>query len=79
MLLFALVGLSLVVLSGWTGQVSLGQAALAGIGGLTAAALVAGRDIGIGISEASFTLALPELHFLVAAPGGRGRHWGRLR
>ncbi len=67
-LLFALVGLSLVVLSGWTGQVSLGQAALAGIGGLTAAALVAGRDIGIGISEASFTLALPELHFLVAAP-----------
>ena len=66
-LLFALVGLSLVVLSGWTGQVSLGQAALAGIGGLTAAALVAGRDIGIGISEASFTLALPELHFFVAA------------
>ena len=66
-LLFALIGLSLVVLSGWTGQVSLGQAALAGVGGLTAAALVAGRDIGIGVSEASFTLALPELHFFVAA------------
>jgi ABC-type branched-subunit amino acid transport system ATPase component/ABC-type branched-subunit amino acid transport system permease subunit len=65
-LLFALVGISLVVLSGWTGQISLGQAALAGIGGLTTAALVAGRDIGIGLGGASFTLALPDIHFLLA-------------
>ncbi len=65
-LLFALIGISLVVLSGWTGQISLGQAALAGIGGLTTAALVAGRDIGIGLGGASFTLALPDIHFLLA-------------
>ncbi|WP_420619053.1 ABC transporter permease subunit [Candidatus Poriferisocius sp.] len=65
-LLFALIGISLVVLSGWTGQISLGQAALAGIGGLTTAALVAGRDIGVGLGGASFTLALPDIHFLLA-------------
>ena len=65
-LLFALIGISLVVLSGWTGQISLGQAALAGIGGLTTAALVAGRDIGIGRGGASFTLPLPDIHFLLA-------------
>ena len=65
-LLFALLGISLVVLSGWTGQISLGQAALAGIGGLTTAALVAGRDIGVGVGGASFTLALPDIHFLLA-------------
>ena len=67
-LLFALLGISLVVLSGWSGQISLGQAALAGIGGLTAAALVAGRDLGVGISGASFTLELPEIHFFLAVP-----------
>ena len=65
-LLFALIGISLVVLSGWTGQISLGQAALAGIGGLTTAALVAGRDIGIGLGGTSFTLPLPDIHFLLA-------------
>ncbi len=65
-LLFALIGISLVVLSGWTGQISLGQAALAGIGGLTTAALVAGRDIGVGVGGTSFTLPLPHLHFLLA-------------
>ena len=65
-LLFALIGISLVVLSGWTGQISLGQAALAGIGGLTTAALVAGRDIGVGVGGEWFTLALPDIHFLLA-------------
>ena len=65
-LLFALIGISLVVLSGWTGQISLGQAALAGIGGLTTAALVAGRDIGVGLGGTSFKLALPDIHFLLA-------------
>ena len=67
-LIFALIGVSLVVLSGWGGQISLGQAALAGIGGLTTAALVAGRDLGVGISGASLTLELPETHFLLAVP-----------
>ena len=47
-LLFALIALSLVVLTGWSGQVSLGQAAFAGIGALGFAALVNGNPIGLG-------------------------------
>ena len=38
-LIYAIVGLSLLVLTGWAGQISLGQFALAGIGGATAAVL----------------------------------------
>ncbi|MCU1673418.1 MAG: transporter related [Frankiales bacterium] len=38
--LFAIVGLSLVVLTGWAGQLSLGQVAFYGLGAMTAAALV---------------------------------------
>ncbi len=37
---FAIVGLSLVVLTGWAGQLSLGQIAFYGLGAMTAAALV---------------------------------------
>ena len=39
-LLYALVALSLTVLTGWAGQLSLGQFAFVGVGGLTTAALV---------------------------------------
>lgn len=38
-LIYAIVGLSLLVLTGWAGQISLGQFALAGIGGATTAVL----------------------------------------
>ncbi len=43
---YAIVGVSLVVLSGWAGQISLGQFAFAGIGAATAGSLAArfGRD-----------------------------------
>jgi branched-subunit amino acid ABC-type transport system permease component/ABC-type branched-subunit amino acid transport system ATPase component len=41
-LLYALVALSLTVLTGWAGQLSLGQFAFVGVGGLTTAALVRG-------------------------------------
>ncbi len=37
--IFAIIGISLVVLTGWAGQVSLGQMAVAGIGGAVAASL----------------------------------------
>ena len=43
MLLMALIALSLTVLTGWSGQLSLGQFALVGIGGLTTYALVENR------------------------------------
>ena len=48
-LLYALVALSLTVLTGWAGQLSLGQFAFVGLGGLTTAALV--RD-GVGFIPA---------------------------
>jgi branched-chain amino acid transport system permease protein len=41
MLVFAMVGVSLVILTGWAGQISLGQFAIAGIGAATAGGLAA--------------------------------------
>lgn len=66
-LLVALAALSLVILVGWSGQISLGQAAFAGLGALTTAALVRGNDIGLGAAGLDWTLPIPELHFLWAA------------
>ena len=67
MLLTATLALSLVVLTGWTGQLSLGQAAFAGIGALGTAALVRGATLGVGVGDASFDIDLPEIPFLAAA------------
>ena len=66
MLLLGLLGLSLVVLTGWSGQLSLGQAAFAGIGALGTAALVRGQVLGIGVGSASFDVDLPETPFFLA-------------
>jgi ABC-type branched-subunit amino acid transport system ATPase component/ABC-type branched-subunit amino acid transport system permease subunit len=66
MLVLALIALSLVVLTGWAGQISLGQAAFAGIGALGAAALVRGQVIGIGVGSASFDIEVPRLTYLSA-------------
>ena len=46
-LIYALAALSLTVLTGWAGQLSLGQAAFAGLGAMTAAAMIR-EDIGPG-------------------------------
>lgn len=50
-LIFAIIGMSLVVLTGWTGQVSLGQMAFAGIGAAVAGAATARLhwDLSIGL------------------------------
>ncbi|MEX1007454.1 MAG: branched-chain amino acid ABC transporter permease/ATP-binding protein [Acidimicrobiia bacterium] len=45
---FALCAVSVVVLTGWGGQLSLGQMAFAGLGALTAAALIRGLSADIG-------------------------------
>jgi len=45
---FALCAVSVVVLTGWGGQLSLGQMAFAGLGALTAAALIRGISVNIG-------------------------------
>jgi ABC-type branched-subunit amino acid transport system ATPase component/ABC-type branched-subunit amino acid transport system permease subunit len=54
--LFAIVGLSLVVLTGWAGQLSLGQVALYGLGAFTCAALVE-RGVPFPAAVAQATIA----------------------
>ena len=70
MLLYALVALSLTVLTGWAGQLSLGQFAFVGVGGMTTAALV--RD-GVGFIPALFLAACltAAVAILVGAPALR--------
>ena len=53
-LLYAMVALSLTVLTGWAGQLSLGQFAFVGVGGLSTAALV---HAGVGFFPALFLAA----------------------
>ena len=69
-LIYCIVGLSLLVLTGWTGQISLGQFGLAGIGGATTATLfvqhgwnfvpAAGAAMLIG-AAAALVIGLPAL------------------
>ncbi len=59
---FAICALSLTVLTGWGGQLSLGQMAFAGIGALTAAALTRGLELDLGVVN----LELGGLPFLVS-------------
>jgi branched-chain amino acid transport system permease protein len=70
MVIYAMIGVSLVVLTGWAGQISLGQYAIAGIGSATAAGLatnhhwdffvtiIVGALVGAGIAVA---VGLPAL------------------
>ena len=72
---FAICGLSLIVLTGWAGQLSLGQMAFAGFGALVAAALTRGMNLDLGVLH----LDLAPLPFLLsiviaalASAGARG-------
>jgi ABC-type branched-subunit amino acid transport system ATPase component/ABC-type branched-subunit amino acid transport system permease subunit len=51
---FAICGLSLTVLTGWAGQLSLGQMAFAGFGALLAAALTRGLHFDVGVVTLDF-------------------------
>jgi ABC-type branched-subunit amino acid transport system ATPase component/ABC-type branched-subunit amino acid transport system permease subunit len=66
-LLWSMVTLSVTVLTGWAGQLSLGQFALVGVGGLTTLALTAGHDIPVPFDFFDLSLELP---WLVALIGG---------
>jgi ABC-type branched-subunit amino acid transport system ATPase component/ABC-type branched-subunit amino acid transport system permease subunit len=68
-LLLALVALSLVVLTGWAGQVSLGQMAFAGIGALGYAALVHGTPLGLGYGTNRIDVNVPKLSPIIALLG----------
>ena len=62
-LTFALCGLSLTVLTGWGGQLSLGQMAFAGLGALLAAAFTRGINVDVGWGEARFRAGIEPLAF----------------
>src|SRR5258708_33006526 len=55
-LIYGIIGLSVTVLSGWAGQLSLGQDAFVGVGGLTATALV-GRGLQFAVAVSLLTCA----------------------
>jgi ABC-type branched-subunit amino acid transport system ATPase component/ABC-type branched-subunit amino acid transport system permease subunit len=63
---FAVCGLSLTVLTGWGGQLSLGQMAFAGFGALLAAALTRGLHFDLGVITLDFA-ALPFVLSIVLA------------
>jgi ABC-type branched-subunit amino acid transport system ATPase component/ABC-type branched-subunit amino acid transport system permease subunit len=66
-LAFAVCATSLTVLTGWAGQLSLGQMGFAGLGALLAAALARGLDMSIGLGGVSLVrLDLPALTFPTA-------------
>jgi ABC-type branched-subunit amino acid transport system ATPase component/branched-subunit amino acid ABC-type transport system permease component len=68
---FAVVTLSIVVITGWAGQLSLGQMAFAGMGALFAAALQRGLSIEPHLGGwRVLSLDLPALPWVVAAAGG---------
>jgi ABC-type branched-subunit amino acid transport system ATPase component/ABC-type branched-subunit amino acid transport system permease subunit len=62
-LAFALCGLSLTVLTGWAGQLSLGQMAFAGIGALLTAAFARGLTTEVRIGTLILGLELPAFTF----------------
>ena len=57
--LFAMVALSLSVLTGWAGQLSLGQYAFVGLGGMTVVGLTRGHDIPVPFDLFDLSLSLP--------------------
>lgn len=58
-LLFAMVALSLTVLTGWAGQLSLGQFAFVGVGGLATLAFTEGHDIPIPLNLFDLSIDVP--------------------
>ncbi len=72
MLLYALIGLSVVVLTGWGGQLSLGQFAIAGIGAFTAAGLTQ-RGVPFPAAVAEATVAGVLASLVIGLPALRVR------
>ena len=63
-LLFAVCAVSVTILTGWAGQLSLGQMAFAGIGALSAAAFVRGPDFTVGLGGHDlFSGSVPSVPF----------------
>lgn len=73
LLIYGIVGLSLVVLSGWAGQISLGQFALSGLGGAVAGYLYAFHSWNWVLATAVGVLAAAVAAFFIGLPALRIR------
>ncbi len=67
-LAFAICALSMTIVTGWAGQLSLGQMAFAGIGALFAAGFNRGFTFGVGIGDRweLFSVTLPRVPYLIS-------------
>jgi ABC-type branched-subunit amino acid transport system ATPase component/ABC-type branched-subunit amino acid transport system permease subunit len=72
-LIYGIIALSLVVLTGWGGTVSLGQFALAGVGGVVAGDLIEKANVDLFFCLAAAAAAGAALAFLVGLPALRIR------
>ncbi|MBH99235.1 MAG: ABC transporter [Acidimicrobiaceae bacterium] len=64
---FAVCALSMSIVTGWAGQLSLSQMAFAGVGALIAAGFNRGLEVGIGIGEWHLaTLSVPRVPYLIS-------------
>ena len=70
-LILAMVALSLVVLTGWSGTVSLGQAGLVGVGGVVAANLIAKANLDLFLTIAASAAAGAAVAVLIGLPAFR--------
>jgi branched-chain amino acid transport system permease protein len=70
---FVVIGFSLVVLTGWAGQISFGQMALAGIGGAVSATLTSRWHVDLSLSLLIAGVAGGAAAFLVGVPALRLR------
>ncbi len=72
-LLYGIIAISLVVLTGWSGNVSLGQFAFAGVGGVIAGDLIEKANVDLFVSLAAAGVAGAVLAVLVGIPALRIR------
>jgi ABC-type branched-subunit amino acid transport system ATPase component/ABC-type branched-subunit amino acid transport system permease subunit len=72
-IIYGIIALSLVVLSGWSGNVSLGQFALAGVGGVVAGDLIEKANVDFFVCLVVAGVAGAVLAFLVGLPALRIR------
>ena len=70
-LIFAMVGVSLVVLTGWAGQISLGQFAIAGVGAAVAGGMAANLNTDFFVALATAGIAGALVALLVGLPALR--------
>src|SRR5439155_14921685 len=72
-LILGMAALSLVVLTGWSGTVSLGQAGLVGVGGVVAANLIAKANLDLFLTIAASAAAGAAVAVLIGLPAFRVR------